>query len=363
MTKNPVSIRAAYCKGQSSILKKSSPLISIRADYRPGHLLGTKAQRTPSGVAQKISCHGKVFVVRETNGISTIHLKADISMSAISLSYFPVIIFSRAKLLTTEALANLGKSAIASTNGLTNATSLGNGAVVNASNKIRFGNTAVSVIEGQVAYTTSDGRFKSNVKSDAPGLDFVMGLKPVPYNFDYTDFSRFLGEKSVDYAVLAEKEQKREMGFVAQEVENLCRKQGWDLSNIVHAPESAADNYAVAYGQLVVPLVKAMQEQQAQIEELKNMVAQLLSDRDKSADMPDLQTWPNPTGDLLNISLPGTEGATLSLFSSEGKLLRSFPAQAGTQQLDLKGLPAGSYFLQADLPGKPPLTKVVVKSN
>ena len=52
-------------------------------------------------------------------------------MSAISLSYFPVIIFSRAKLLTTEALANLGKSAIASTNGLTNATSLGNGAVVN----------------------------------------------------------------------------------------------------------------------------------------------------------------------------------------------------------------------------------------
>ncbi|MBC7776270.1 MAG: tail fiber domain-containing protein, partial [Phycisphaerae bacterium] len=247
----------------------------------------------------------------------------------------------------------LGKSANGSVNGLTNATALGNGAAVNASNKIRFGNTAVTVIEGQVAYTVSDGRFKSNVKSDAPGLDFVMGLQPVTYNFDYTDFSHFLGETSVDYAVLAKKEQKREMGFVAQAVENLCRKQGVDLSNIVHTPEGEADNYSVAYGQLVVPLVKAVQEQQTQINELKNLVSQLLSAQDKSGVVPNLQTWPNPTGDVLNVALSGTtEGVTLSLFSGEGKLLRTLPAQAGTQQFDMKALPVGTYFIQADMSGK-----------
>ncbi len=258
----------------------------------------------------------------------------------------------------------LGRSANASPNGLTNSTALGNGASVNASNKIRFGNTAVTVIEGQVAYTVSDGRFKSNLKSDAPGLDFVMGLQPVTYNFDYTDFSHFLGETSVDYAVLAKKEQKREMGFVAQAVESLCRKQGVDLSNIVHSPESEADNYSVAYSQLVVPLVKAVQEQQAQIEVLKNLVSQLLAAQDKTSPVPTLQTWPNPTGDVLNVLLSGkAEGTTLSLMSADGKLLRSLPAREGTQLLDIKSLPAGNYFLQANMHGKVPVTNVVVKGN
>ena len=41
---------------------------------------------------------------------------------------------------------------------LTNATAIGNGANVNASNKIRLGNTAVTVIEGQVAFTCQFGQ-------------------------------------------------------------------------------------------------------------------------------------------------------------------------------------------------------------
>ncbi|MFN0212864.1 MAG: T9SS type A sorting domain-containing protein [Saprospiraceae bacterium] len=245
-----------------------------------------------------------------------------------------------------------------------NSTALGSGARINASNKIRFGNTAVTVIEGQVAYTVSDGRFKSKVQDDAPGLDFVLGLEPVTYNFEYTDFSNFLGETSVDYAVLREKEQKREMGFVAQDVERLCREQGLNLSNIVHTPESAADNYSVAYGQMVVPLVKAVQEQQAQIEELKSLVALLLAAQDKTSILPIIQTWPNPADDVLNVSLSGIlEGTMLSLFSAEGKLLHSQPACEGAQSLDLKTLPSGSYFLQLNVPGKTPVTKPVVKAN
>lgn len=49
---------------------------------------------------------------------------------------------------------------------LVNATAIGNGAFVNASNKIRLGNEAVTVIEGQVAYTyTSDRNQKENFKT------------------------------------------------------------------------------------------------------------------------------------------------------------------------------------------------------
>lgn len=46
-----------------------------------------------------------------------------------------------------------------------NATAIGADAIVNASNKVRLGNTAVTVIEGQVAYTfTSDKTKKENFR-------------------------------------------------------------------------------------------------------------------------------------------------------------------------------------------------------
>ncbi|MFN0212863.1 MAG: tail fiber domain-containing protein [Saprospiraceae bacterium] len=265
----------------------------------------------------------------------------------------------------------LGFSARAAIAGLTNSTALGNGATVNASNKIRFGNTAVTVIEGQVAYTVSDGRFKSNIKSDAPGLDFVLGLKPVTYNFDYTDFSKFLGETAVDYSVLAEKEERREMGFVAQDIEKLCREQNFELSNIVHVPESGADNYSVAYGQLVVPLVKAVQEQQvqiegqqAQIEELKSLVSQLLAVQKNTNPDIIIQTWPNPAGDVLKVLLSGvSDGGTLSLLSVDGKVLRKEIALNGLQEIDLKGFSAGTYLLQANIQNGAIATKPFIKTN
>jgi len=57
----------------------------------------------------------------------------------------------------------IGLSADVSVDGLVNATAIGNGAIVNASNKIRLGNTAVTVIEGQVDFTfTSDQTRKEN---------------------------------------------------------------------------------------------------------------------------------------------------------------------------------------------------------
>ena len=50
-----------------------------------------------------------------------------------------------------------------SSDNLSNATAIGAFAIVNANNKIRLGNSAVSVIEGQVAYTfTSDKTKKEN---------------------------------------------------------------------------------------------------------------------------------------------------------------------------------------------------------
>ena len=58
------------------------------------------------------------------------------------------------------------------------------------------------------------------------------------------------------------------MGLIAQEVDKLIKSKGYQI-NIVHTPSNPTDNYSIAYGELVMPLVKAVQEQQQQIEELK----------------------------------------------------------------------------------------------
>lgn len=182
--------------------------------------------------------------------------------------------------LTTNTTGNcntaLGKDANVSTASLTNATAIGCSAIANASNKMQLGNTITNVISTQGGYTImSDARFKSNVRADAPGLDFILRLHPVTYNFSYAKLSEFLGEKNMDQKALHEKENKREMGLIAQEVEKVCQETGNHVSNLIYAPENEHDNYSIAYGQLVVPLTKAIQEQQAQIEALQLQNAQL----------------------------------------------------------------------------------------
>ena len=73
-----------------------------------------------------------------------------------------------------------------STGNLTNATAIGNGANVNASNKIRLGNTAVTVIEGQVAFTASSDKTKKENFQPVDGeevLGKIRGFELSTWNF------------------------------------------------------------------------------------------------------------------------------------------------------------------------------------
>ena len=69
---------------------------------------------------------------------------------------------------------------------LSNATAIGAGAVVNASNKIRLGNPLITVIEGQVAYTfTSDKTKKENFRpvDGEEVLKKIRGFELTSWNF------------------------------------------------------------------------------------------------------------------------------------------------------------------------------------
>jgi hypothetical protein len=159
---------------------------------------------------------------------------------------------------------------------MSNAMALGNGAIVTATNRVRVGNTSVTRIGGQVGWSTlSDARVKDRVAEDVVGLDFIMKLRPVTYYFDKDKADEFLGQ--TDKTVYDEKydiEKIKFSGFLAQEVDEAARSVNYDFSG-VNKPKNEQDTYSLKYAEFVVPMVKAIQEQQEMILELQRQNAEL----------------------------------------------------------------------------------------
>jgi len=142
------------------------------------------------------------------------------------------------------------------------------------SNRAAIGNTSIEWIGGNVTWSTySDMRFKNNIKSDIPGLDFILKLNPVSYQWDVDALNQKLGVNTDETSPNSKNiENIRQTGFLAQEVEEAAKVCGYDFSGI----DKAGDVYSLSYSQFVVPIVKAMQEQQALIEQLSRQNAELL---------------------------------------------------------------------------------------
>ena len=172
----------------------------------------------------------------------------------------------------------IGLQADVASGALTNATAIGNGAIVDASNKVRIGNSFVTVIEGQVAYSfPSDARFKYNIQPNVPGLDFINKLKPITYLFDEKKLANYtktgqLNNNTNDFINVGYNETSKILhtGFLAQDIERICKELGYEFDGL-HKPSNDKDHYSLAYSQFIMPLVKGMQEQQLQIEEQKQI--------------------------------------------------------------------------------------------
>ncbi len=142
----------------------------------------------------------------------------------------------------------IGYMAGPTANNLSNTIALGNGAQVTGSNKIRVGDTSVTTISGQVAFTaTSDMRVKKDIHPSDLGLDFIMGLKPVSYRLKQ-------GNGRLDY------------GFLAQDIEASLDGR---MTNMITRREDEMKTYQLRSADLIAPLVKALQEQDATIERLQ----------------------------------------------------------------------------------------------
>lgn len=138
-------------------------------------------------------------------------------------------------------------------------------------------------VAGASAYVnTSDARYKKNVKSLEFGLNEVMKLKPV--SFEWKDevllpkkdqaelVSGKLGKgvqnpnaRSFDPSM-----QGQQIGLVAQDVEKI-------LPSVVVTENNAEKTKGMKYSELIPVLIKGMQEQQAEIDDLKKANAAMKS--------------------------------------------------------------------------------------
>jgi len=147
----------------------------------------------------------------------------------------------------------VGAASNSSVNNLSNATAIGYNAIVDASDKVRIGNSSITIIEGQVPWSNpSDIRLKTDVADVTHGLDFIRQLRPVEYRMKTGNG-------------------KKDFGFIAQEIEGLL---GTDY-NVLGIGNDPDRTLTLRYTDLIAPLVKAVQEQQAIIEQLKCELAEI----------------------------------------------------------------------------------------
>jgi hypothetical protein len=147
----------------------------------------------------------------------------------------------------------IGFQADASQAGLRNATAIGNGAIVDASGHVRIGNDDVTWIGGKVGFwSTSDIRAKKDIEAIGYGIDFIKELRPVQFRWK-------TGNERFDF------------GFIAQDIEALL---GTDY-NVLGIGGDTDRTLSLRYTDFIAPMVKAMQEQQAMIDQLKAKVNEI----------------------------------------------------------------------------------------
>jgi len=145
-----------------------------------------------------------------------------------------------------------------------NTIAIGALALVGASNQVRIGNSSITSIGGYANWSNvSDKRFKKNINENVLGLEFIKKLRPVTYNLDVEAIARFnkIPEDERSFDSESAKSSIIQSGFIAQEVEQAAKEIGYNFSG-VDKPDNANDSYSIRYAEFVVPLVKAIQEQQ-----------------------------------------------------------------------------------------------------
>jgi hypothetical protein len=169
----------------------------------------------------------------------------------------------------------IGKGANPDAHGGDNQVVIGKDALGVGNNQVSLGNSSVSAINAQVTSITaysSDERTKKDIKDySIKGLDFIKELQLKTYVYknpaDYPDEIRHSMYDNPD--LKPDDPTETQVGLIAQEVEEALKKH--NIANVeTYAPTRSSGIKTLTYGNLIFPLIKAVQELSAKVTELEN---------------------------------------------------------------------------------------------
>jgi hypothetical protein len=138
-----------------------------------------------------------------------------------------------------------------------------------ATNQITLGNSSIATLRCQVTTITalSDFRDKTDINDIQVGLSFVEKLRPVTFKWDkrewYSDGNRDGSKKDTNIQI----------GFIAQELKELQESENATYLNLVL--EDNPDKLEATPGNLMTPLIKAVQELSVKVKTLEAKVQAL----------------------------------------------------------------------------------------
>jgi hypothetical protein len=170
----------------------------------------------------------------------------------------------------------IGAFTAASSASATNQIVIGKSATGTGDNEIALGNTSITAIKAQVSSITaysSDERTKKDIKDyNLKGLDFIKDLQLKTYIYkNPADFPDEIRSSKWDEEGVEKQADPTEtqVGLIAQDVEEALKKHG--IGNIeTYAPTQESGIKTLTYGNLIFPLIKAVQELSAKVTELEN---------------------------------------------------------------------------------------------
>ena len=169
----------------------------------------------------------------------------------------------------------------------TNCSGFGQGAAVTGANQVQLGNSSTTTYVYGTVQNRSDIRDKADVRDTQLGLGFINALRPVDYKWDARDdYKPPMPEDLTDKEAMAawreacdlsnithdgsKKRNRFHHGLIAQEVKAVLDAQGIDFGGYQdHSVKGGQDVLTIGYDELIAPLIKAIQELTARVQELE----------------------------------------------------------------------------------------------
>ena len=182
----------------------------------------------------------------------------------------------------------VGYNALGALATYSNCSGLGASTAVTGNNQVQLGDASTTTYVYGTVQNRSDIRDKADIRDTQLGLGFINALRPVDYKWDARDdYKPARPDDITDSVAMAawveacnlsnithdgsKKRSRYHHGLIAQEVKAVLDAQGIDFGGYQdHSVKDGQDVLTIGYDELIAPLIKAIQELTARVQELES---------------------------------------------------------------------------------------------